>query len=96
MTGLQIVILVCVMSLPRAECVPQNSDTRIQSVTAGPHVNNEIMCGLFGQSQIAQTAAAVKPRPGKEYLKVMCVRDRPASKRGQLAHEQPERGANQP
>jgi hypothetical protein len=62
-----ILILVCSMSMDHAACKP---DTAID-VVQGPKVDNQMMCGLFGQSTLAQTALA--PREGEEYLKVMCT-----------------------
>lgn len=65
-----IVVLVCSMSLSHSDCQPWNAIDVVQ----GPKVKNEVMCGLFGETQLAQTAIA--PRPGEEYTKVMCIRQR--------------------
>lgn len=65
-----IVILVCSMSLSHADCQPWNAVDVVQ----GPKVKSELMCGLFGQTQLAQTAIA--PRPGEEYVKILCSRSR--------------------
>jgi hypothetical protein len=62
-----VLILVCSMSMDHAACQP---DTAID-VVQGPKVDNQMMCGLFGQSMIAQTALV--PREGEEYLKIMCT-----------------------
>jgi hypothetical protein len=67
-TMFAILILVCSMSLDHAACQP---DTAL-NVVQGPKVSNEMMCGLFGQTMLATTA--VKPRPGEEYLKIVCTR----------------------
>jgi hypothetical protein len=63
-----ILILVCAMAVERAACQP---DTAID-VVQGPKVENQFMCGFLGQTTLAATAVA--PRPGEEYLKVMCKR----------------------
>jgi hypothetical protein len=65
-----ILILVCSLAVSHADCQP---DTAI-STTAGPPVQNEMMCGLRGQTTIATTQVA--PRPG-EYLKLVCSRSGP-------------------
>lgn len=65
---IQVLILVCAMSLDHAACQP---DTAID-VVQGPKVANELMCGLLGQTTLATTAVA--PRPGEEYVKVVCLR----------------------
>lgn len=66
-----ILILVCSVTIDHAAC---HRNTAID-VMRGPQVQNEIMCGLFGQTQIAPTALA--PKPGLEYLKVECEREAP-------------------
>jgi hypothetical protein len=63
-----VLLLVCSMSLDHAACQP---DTAI-NVVQGPKVENPLMCGLLGQSTLATTAVA--PRPGEEYLKIVCKR----------------------
>jgi hypothetical protein len=60
--------LICSMSIPHAEC---DIDTA-QDVIQGPKVNSEMACTLAGQSQLAGTA--ITPRPGEEYMKIMCKR----------------------
>lgn len=65
-----ILILVCSMALDRAAC---QADTA-RAVLQGPHVASEIECGKIGQTTIAATAAEVRPEPGKEYLKIVCMR----------------------
>lgn len=66
MTPFTILILVCSMALDHAACQP---DTAVD-VVQGPKVASEIQCGLIGQTTIAATAVA--PRPGLEYLKIVC------------------------
>ena len=63
-----ILILVCSMSMDHAACQP---DTALD-VVQGPKVENQLMCGMLGQTTLAATAIA--PRPGEEYLKIMCTR----------------------
>ena len=63
-----ILILVCAASLDHAACQP---DTAVD-VVQGPKVANEMMCGLIGQTTLATTAVA--PRPGEEYVKIICKR----------------------
>lgn len=66
---IHIVILVCALATPRADCT---RDTAID-VTQGPQVANELMCGKMGQAVLAGTA--ITPRPGIEYAKLICVRN---------------------
>jgi hypothetical protein len=68
MTPFTVLILVCSMTLDRAACQPDTARAMVQ----GPHVASELSCGQLGQITIAQTAAEVRPEPGKEYLKIVC------------------------
>lgn len=68
MAAFTILILVCSVALSRADCHPKTA----VDVVRGPTVKSEIMCGLFGQTQLASTALA--PKPGSEYTKIMCMR----------------------
>ena len=61
----KILILVCSLSTPVEECSPTNA----VSTARGPDVQNPMMCGLFGQSQLAQSA--IGPQEG-EYEKIVC------------------------
>ncbi len=61
----KILILVCSLSTPVEECSPLNA----VSAARGPDVQNSVMCGLFGQSQLAQSA--IGPQEG-EYEKIVC------------------------
>jgi hypothetical protein len=63
-----VLILVCSLALDHEACQP---DTAV-NVVQGPKVENQMMCGLLGQTTISTTAVA--PRPGEEYLKVVCKR----------------------
>jgi hypothetical protein len=62
----KILILVCAVSTPVEECSPMNAI----SAARGPDVQNPIMCGLFGQSQLAQSA--IGPQGEAEYEKIVC------------------------
>jgi hypothetical protein len=68
MTPFTVLILICSMSLDHAACQPDTARASVQ----GPHVANEMACAQLGQITIAQTAAEVRPEPGKEYLKIVC------------------------
>ena len=68
MNSFLILILVCATSVDHAACQP---DTAID-VVQGPKVASEMMCGLVGQTTLATTAVA--PRPGEEYVKIVCKR----------------------
>ena len=63
-----IMILICSISLDSSACQP---DTAID-IVQGPKVQNELMCGMMGQTTVAGTAIA--PRDGKEYMKIVCSR----------------------
>lgn len=63
-----ILILVCSTALSHADCQWKTAIDKIK----GPVVHNEIECGKSGQEMLASTALA--PRPGREYLKIECVR----------------------
>jgi hypothetical protein len=68
MTAFKILILICSMAVDHEACQP---DTAVD-VVQGPKVQNEIMCGLLGQTTLAATALA--PRPDLEYMKIVCQR----------------------
>ncbi len=72
MTPFTIVILICAMGVDRAACQP---DTALD-VVQGPKVQNEMQCGFLGQAVLAGTA--ITPRPGEEYMKVVCARSNAA------------------
>lgn len=71
----KILILVCSLSTPIEDCSQENAI----STARGPDVHNFIMCGFFGQSQLAQSA--LKPQKARwtrrgiegEYEKVVCT-----------------------
>ena len=62
----KILILVCNLSTPVEDCSPANA----LSAARGPDVQNAIMCGLYGQSQLAQSA--IGPKGSGEYEKIIC------------------------
>jgi hypothetical protein len=64
----QIVILVCSMAVDHAACQPETA----VDVVHGPHVSSEIECGKIGMTTLAATVVA--PRPGLEYVKIVCRR----------------------
>jgi hypothetical protein len=64
----QILILTCAMSISPADCQADNAVDMIR----GPEVTNELMCGFHGQAFLASTSLA--PRPGREYVKIQCLR----------------------
>ena len=66
---LKTLVLVCAAALDRSACTP---DTAIDVVRALP-TKNVVMCGLDAQSIMARTSIA--PEPGKQYIKIICVRD---------------------
>lgn len=68
MTFFTVLILVCSATLDYAACRP---DTAID-VVHGPRVASETACGTIGQTTLATTALA--PRPGMEYVKIVCTR----------------------
>lgn len=68
MTSYSILLLICSLSLSPSECRPETAI----GVVKGPQVESERQCGLLGQAVIARTAVA--PKPGQEYLKIVCKR----------------------
>jgi hypothetical protein len=70
MTPFTVLILICSISLDHSACQPDTARASVE----GPHVASEMACGQLGQITIAQTAAEVRPEPGKEYLKIVCTR----------------------
>ena len=71
-----ILILVCAIGVSRTDCQPETAVATIR----GPQVQNELMCGFFGQATLAGTAVA--PREGLEYMKIMCLRSKTTAARG--------------
>ena len=65
----KMLILVCSVALPHADCQPNTALDVIQ----GPEVANELMCGFQGQAYLATTALGVH-LGRNEYLKIKCSR----------------------
>lgn len=65
---LKILVLVCPMALDHTACNPATATDVISSM----RVSSPQQCGFLGQAQLAPTSLA--PEPGKQYVKVMCVR----------------------
>jgi hypothetical protein len=68
MAHFAVVILICSVNVPPANCQPETA----LDVVPGPNAQNEIMCGLLAQSALANTA--IKPQDGLEYAKIVCKR----------------------
>ncbi len=68
---LQVLILVCSISVAPADC---QIETALEVIN-GPPAENEMMCGLHGQAYIAQTSLV--PRFDREYVKLKCLRRPP-------------------
>ncbi|WP_119304363.1 hypothetical protein [Dongia deserti] len=64
----QIMMLVCSISIPPADC---QTDTAIK-IILGPEAANEVQCGLYGQAYFAEMGQY--KLTGGEYLKVTCTR----------------------
>jgi hypothetical protein len=62
-----IIILICSVNTSHSDC---QRDTAID-VIRGPRVENVMMCGMGGQTMVAQTALA--HGDGQDYLKILCV-----------------------
>ncbi|HEY5226768.1 MAG TPA: hypothetical protein VIJ06_08260 [Methylovirgula sp.] len=61
-----VLILVCSVALDHAACQPETA----VDVMHGPKVASAIECSKLGQTTLAATALA--PRPGLEYVKIVC------------------------
>lgn len=66
---LKILILICPMAVDHAHC---DRDTAIDIVQS-MRVSSPQQCGFMGQAMLAPTS--VVPEPGKQYVKILCVRD---------------------
>ena len=66
---LKILILVCPMAVDHAHC---DRDTAIDIVQS-MRVSSPQQCGFMGQAMLAPTSLV--PEPGKQYVKILCVRD---------------------
>ncbi|QXX76328.1 hypothetical protein MHY1_03168 [Methylovirgula sp. HY1] len=69
MTPFTVLILVCSMALDHAACQPNTA----VDVIRGPKIANEMQCGKMGQATLAANGAALAPRPGLEYVKIVCA-----------------------
>lgn len=69
MTPFTVLILICSMALDHAACQPKTALDKIEVPAA-----NELQCGLKGQAALAANGAALAPRPGLEYVKIVCQR----------------------
>ena len=70
---LKIIVLICAVSTDRAAC---DLTTAVDVITTARATTPQ-QCGFMGQAILAPTSIA--PEPGKQYTKIMCVRDRVAS-----------------
>jgi hypothetical protein len=64
----KVLILVCSINMAPSDCQRHNA----LDVISGPDAQNEIMCGLYGQAYVADTALV--GRQNNEYVKVTCTR----------------------
>jgi hypothetical protein len=69
MTPITVLILVCRIGVPASDCQPE---TAIDKIVAP--VENELQCPLTGQAILAGGGAALAPRQGREYMKIVCKR----------------------
>lgn len=65
---LKILVLICSTSIDHAAC----DQTNAIDVVRAMQVSTPQQCGFMAQSLLAQTSLA--PEPGKQYMKVLCVR----------------------
>ncbi len=66
---LKILILICPMAVDHQHC---DRDTAIDIVQS-MRVSSPQQCGFMGQAMLAPTSLV--PEPGKQYVKILCVRD---------------------
>ena len=65
---LKILVLICSTSVDHAACDTTNAIDVVRSM----QVSNPQQCGFMAQALMAQTSLA--PDPGKQYMKVVCLR----------------------
>ena len=65
---LKILVLVCSASIDHAACDTSNA----LDVVRAMEVSSPQQCGFMAQALLAQTSLA--PDPGKQYMKVVCLR----------------------
>ncbi len=66
---LKILILICPMAVDHQHC---DRDTAIDIVQS-MRVSSPQQCGFMGQAMLAPTSLV--PEPGKQYVKILCVRE---------------------
>ena len=66
---LKILVLICPAAIDHAQCDLSTATDVIRSM----RVSSAQQCGFMGQAMLAPTALV--PEPGKQYVKIMCVRD---------------------
>ena len=69
---IKILLLICTLSTPQADC----SITTAEAVIQGPDAMSLVECGLHGQAYIAHGAIA-SYLDGAYYLKITCTGERP-------------------
>lgn len=67
---LKILVLICPMAVDHAHC---DRDTAIDIVQS-MRVSSPQQCAFMGQAMLAPTSLV--PEPGRQYVKIMCVRER--------------------
>ena len=65
---LKILVLICPMSVDHAAC----DQTNALDVVRAMQVSSPQQCGFMAQALMAQTSLA--PDPGKQYMKIVCIR----------------------
>ncbi|MDR3488768.1 MAG: hypothetical protein P4M05_28175 [Bradyrhizobium sp.] len=66
---LNVLVLICSINTAGADC---DQHTAVD-VIATAQVRTPQQCGFAGQALLAPTSVA--PEPGKQYLKIMCIRE---------------------
>jgi len=66
---LKVLVLICSMNTSGADC-DQHTAVDVIATAEAPSLQQ---CGFMGQALLAPTSVA--PEPGKQYMKIMCVRE---------------------
>jgi len=66
---LNVLVLICSIATAGADC---DQHTAIDVITTA-RVRSPQQCGFMGQALLAPTSVA--PEPGKQYMKIICVRE---------------------
>jgi hypothetical protein len=66
---LKVLVLICSMNTNGADC-DQHTAVDVIATAEAPTPQQ---CGFLGQALLAPTSVA--PEPGKQYMKIMCVRE---------------------